>query len=122
MVRAIEQALHEDIQGLPWMTEETKKQALAKLAAVENKIGYPEKWRDYSALSIIRGDALGNALRANQFEAHRQWMKIGQPVDRSEWSMSPPTVNAYYNPQENNINFPRAFCSRPSSIGAPVRR
>jgi endothelin-converting enzyme/putative endopeptidase len=113
MVHAIEEALHSDIQGLPWMTETTKKQALAKLAAVQNKIGYPEKWRDYSLLVILRGDALGDALRATQFENHRQLMKIGQPVDRNEWGMSPPTVNAYYNPQENNINFPAGILQPP---------
>jgi endothelin-converting enzyme/putative endopeptidase len=95
------------------MTEETKKQALIKLAAVQNKIGYPDKWRDYSALAIVRGDALGNSLRSNEFETHRELAKIGQPVDRSEWSMSPPTVNAYYNPQENNINFPAGILQPP---------
>ncbi len=113
MVHAIEQALQGDIQELSWMTPETKKQALVKLAAVENKIGYPDKWRDYSALKIIRGDALGNSLRANEFENHRQLAKIGKPVDRAEWSMSPPTVNAYYNPQENNINFPAGILQPP---------
>jgi endothelin-converting enzyme/putative endopeptidase len=113
MVHAIEQALHGDIQELSWMTEETKKQALIKLAAVQNKIGYPDKWRDYSALAIVRGDALGNSLRSNEFETHRELAKIGQPVDRSEWSMSPPTVNAYYNPQENNINFPAGILQPP---------
>jgi endothelin-converting enzyme/putative endopeptidase len=113
IVRAIEEALHNDIQDLSWMTEATRKQALVKLAAVQNKIGYPEKWRDYSALIILRGDALGNALRSTQFENLRELMKIGQPADRSEWSMSPPTVNAYYNPQENNINFPAGILQPP---------
>jgi len=113
MVHAIEQALQADLQELSWMTAETKKQALLKLAGVENKIGYPDKWRDYSSLKIVRGDALGNSMRANDFETHRQLAKIGQPVDRSEWSMSPPTVNAYYNPQQNNINFPAGILQPP---------
>ena len=113
MVHAIEQALQGDIQELSWMTPETKKQALVKLAGVENKIGYPDKWRDYSSLNIIRGDALGNSLRANEFETIGELAKIGNPVDRNEWSMSPPTVNAYYNPQENNINFPAGILQPP---------
>ncbi|MGA2964420.1 MAG: M13 family metallopeptidase [Candidatus Korobacteraceae bacterium] len=113
MVHAIEQALQGDIQELSWMTAETKKQALVKLAGVENKIGYPDKWRDYSSLQIVRGDALGNSIRANEFETHRELAKIGKPVDRMEWSMSPPTVNAYYNPQENNINFPAGILQPP---------
>jgi endothelin-converting enzyme/putative endopeptidase len=113
MVHALEQALQSDIQELSWMNAETRKQALAKLAGVENKIGYPEKWRDYSSLKIIRGDALGNSIRANEFETHRQLAKIGNPVDRSEWGMSPPTVNAYYNSQENNINFPAGILQPP---------
>ena len=113
MVHAIEQALQSDIQELSWMTAETKKQALVKLSGVENKIGYPDKWRNYSSLKIIRGDALGNSIRANEFETHRQLAKIGTPVDRNEWSMSPPTVNAYYNSQENNINFPAGILQPP---------
>ena len=123
MVHSIETAMHSDLQSLSWMTEETKKQALVKLAEVQNKIGYPEKWRDYSTLNIVRGDALGNGLRANRFETNRQLMKIGQPVDRKEWSMSPPTVNAYYNPQENNINFPAGILQPPfydQHAGQPV--
>ncbi len=113
MVHAIEQALRGDIRELSWMTEETKQQALIKLAGVGNKIGYPDKWRDYSPLKIVRGDALGNSLRANEFESHRELARIGKPVDRGEWSMSPPTVNAYYNPQENNINFPAGILQPP---------
>ena len=113
MVHAIEQALRGDIQELSWMTPETKKQALIKLSEVENKIGYPDKWRDYSSLTIVRGDALGNALRSNRIRDPSGARKIGKPVDRSEWSMSPPTVNAYYNPQENNINFPAGILQPP---------
>ena len=113
MVHALEKALERDIKELPWMTEETKKQALVKLQAITNKIGYPEKWRDYSTLKIVRGDAQGNSLRANQFENHRRLVKIGKPVDKSEWGMTPPTVNAYYNPLENNINFPAGILQPP---------
>jgi endothelin-converting enzyme/putative endopeptidase len=95
------------------MSDATKKQAIVKLHAVANKIGYPDKWRDYSALSIARGDALGNSERANQFEFRRQMNRIGKPLDKSEWSMTPPTVNAYYNPLENNINFPAGILQPP---------
>jgi endothelin-converting enzyme/putative endopeptidase len=113
MVHALEEALQKDIKELPWMTEETKQQALLKLKGIENKIGYPDKWRDYSKLQVVRGDALGNSLRANEFESKRQLAKIGKPVDRTEWLMSPPTVNAYYNPLENNINFPAGILQPP---------
>lgn len=113
MVQALEAALQQDIKNLPWMTETTKQQALVKLQAIANKIGYPDKWRDYSALNIVRGDALGNSQRANEFEFHRQLNKIGKPVDRGEWEMSPPTVNAYYDPQMNNINFPAGILQPP---------
>ncbi len=113
MVRELEKALNRDIRDLPWMTEETKKQALVKLQAITNKIGYPDKWRDYGKLKIVRGDALGNAMRATEFESKRQLAKIGGPVDKTEWGMTPPTVNAYYNPLENNINFPAGILQPP---------
>ena len=113
MVKQVEDALRRDIQGLDWMTETTKKQALIKLDAIQNKIGYPNKWRDYSTLKIVRGDALGNSLRANAFEVHRQLNKIGKPLDKQEWGMTPPTVNAYYNPFQNNINFPAGILQPP---------
>ncbi len=113
MVHELEAALKQDITELSWMSEATKKQALDKLAHIENKIGYPNKWRDYSSLDIVRGDALGNSERSNQFEFHRQLSKIGKPVDRQEWGMTPPTVNAYYNPLENNINFPAGILQPP---------
>jgi putative endopeptidase len=113
MVNQLEAALHQDISELPWMSEVTKKQALVKLAAIQNKIGYPSKWRDYSALKIVRGDALGNSMRANAFETHRQLAKIGKPLDKQEWQMTPPTVNAYYNPTENDINFPAGILQPP---------
>ena len=113
MIRAIEAAYAEDIAGLDWMTPDTKARALAKLAAIANKVGYPDKWRDYSALEIVRGDALGNALRADGFEFRRRLAKIGKPVDRSEWIIPPPTVNAYYNPRTNDINFPAGILQPP---------
>lgn len=113
MVNQLEAALRQDITELPWMSEVTKKQALIKLAAIQNKIGYPAKWRDYTALKIERGDALGNSLRANAFEVHRQLAKIGKPLDKQEWQMTPPTVNAYYDPTENNINFPAGILQPP---------
>jgi putative endopeptidase len=83
------------------------------LHAVANKIGYPDKWRDYSAVSIVNDDYFGNWYRANEFESKRQLDKIGKPVDRAEWGMTPPTVNAYYNPTENNINFPAGILQPP---------
>jgi len=113
MVAALEHALERDIKDLPWMTEATKKQARAKLAAITNKIGYPDKWRDYRAVKVARNDALGNAERAEAFELRRQLAKIGQPVDRGEWLMTPPTVNAYYMALQNNINFPAGILQPP---------
>ena len=113
MVDALEKSLDQDIRNLPWMTEETKKQAKVKLDAIRNKIGYPDVWRDYSSLKIVRGDLLGNFLRANEFEAHRQIAKIGKPLDRNEWGMTPPTVNAYYSPPRNEIVFPAGILQPP---------
>ena len=113
IVHQIESALHTDIEHLDWMTPATKKEALVKLAAVANKIGYPDKWRDYSSVRIDRNDAAGNDLRATEFESQRLARQIGKPVDRTEWYMTPPTVNAYYNPQENNINFPAGILQPP---------
>ena len=118
MVQAIEAALDTDIKEISWMSDETKKQAAVKLRAVANKIGYPDRWRDYSSLQIVRGDALGNSLRANTFAYRRQLAKIGKPVDKTEWLMTPPTVNAYYNPFENNINFPAGILQPPFFIKA----
>jgi putative endopeptidase len=113
MVQDIEKMLGQDIQSLSWMTPATKKEALVKLHAVANKIGYPDKWRDYSSVKIVRGDAIGNDERATEFETHRELNKIGKQVDRTEWFMTPPTVNAYYNPTENNINFPAGILQPP---------
>jgi endothelin-converting enzyme/putative endopeptidase len=113
LVAALEKALEEDIRKLDWMTEATKKQAQAKLSAMANKIGHPENWRDYSSLTVRRDDAFGNSRRANAFELARQLAKIGRPIDRQEWLMSPPTVNAYYNPLLNDINFPAGILQPP---------
>jgi putative endopeptidase len=113
MVHELESALEADINGLTWMTPTTKKEAQVKLHAVAEKIGYPDRWRDYSGLTITRGDALGNSQRSNAFEFHRQLNKIGKAVDKTEWGMTPPTVNAYYNPLENNINFPAGILQPP---------
>jgi len=113
MVAALEKALREDITTLPWMTEATRKQAIVKLDAIANKIGFPEKFRDYSSIKIAKDDALGNASRSNVFDFKRDLDKIGKPVDRKEWGMSPPTVNAYYNPLMNDINFPAGILQPP---------
>ena len=113
MVKEIEDAMGRDIDSLPWMTPATKQQAIEKLHTVANKIGYPDRWRDYSALNIARDDEMGNVLRSREFEFHRQLAKIGKPVDRGEWQMTPPTVNAYYDPQMNDINFPAGVLQPP---------
>ena len=113
MTRQIEQAMRRDIEALTWMSAPTKRQALAKLDTIVNKIGYPDHWRDYSAVLIQRDDYYGNAQRATAFESHRQLAKIGKPLDRSEWQMAPQTVNAYYDPQMNDINFPAGVLQPP---------
>jgi putative endopeptidase len=113
MVQEIEKMLGDDIRSVDWMTPATKEQALIKLRAVANKIGYPDKWRDYSSVKIVRGEAVGNDERATEFEVRRRLNKIGTPVDRGEWNMTPPTVNAYYSPLQNNINFPAGILQPP---------
>ena len=113
MIQEIETMLGQDIQSLDWMTAATKQQAQVKLRAVTNKIGYPDKWRDYSSVRIVRGEAVGNDERATEFEVRRDMSKIGKPVDRGEWTMTPPTVNAYYSPLQNNINFPAGILQPP---------
>jgi endothelin-converting enzyme/putative endopeptidase len=113
MVDALEKALGQDLQAISWMTPATKQKALEKLKAITNKIGYPEKWRDYSSVAVRRDDAMGNGFRADQFEFQRELNKIGKPVDRLEWGMTPPTVNAYYDPLMNNINFPAGILQPP---------
>jgi putative endopeptidase len=113
MVHDIEKAMSQDIDSLDWMSPETKARAQAKLHAVADKIGYPDHWRDYSKLIVERDDAYGNAERAAVFENLREIAKIGKPVDRGEWGMSPPTVNAYYSPSMNDINFPAGILQPP---------
>ncbi|HUK34414.1 MAG TPA: M13 family metallopeptidase [Vicinamibacterales bacterium] len=121
MVEAIENALRQDISTLSWMSQDTRKEALVKLRAVAHKIAYPDKWRDYSKLRIVRGDAMGNSERANAFDFRRDIDKIGKPVDHTEWLMTPPTVNAYYQPTENNINFPAGILQPPFYYGGGDR-
>ncbi|MCC7340955.1 MAG: M13 family metallopeptidase [Bryobacterales bacterium] len=113
MVKNLELALRQDIENLSWMTPATKKQALAKLDTMANKIGHPIKWRDYSSVKISRQDRLGNQMHADRFQWDRDIAKIGAPVDKNEWFMTPPTVNAYYDPQNNNINFPAGILQPP---------
>lgn len=113
MVDALEKSLSEDIHDLSWMSDDTKKQAKIKLEAIRNKIGYPSVWRDYSSVVIKPDDLLGNGERANEFEAKRQIAKIDKPLDRKEWGMTPPTVNAYYSPSFNEIVFPAGILQPP---------
>jgi len=113
LVTALDTALAEDIKALPWMSDATKTQAEAKLAAMERKIGYPEHWRDYSSMTVKRDDPVGNTERAAQFERKRGLAKLGKPVDKTEWDMTPPTVNAYYSPEQVNINFPAGILQPP---------
>ena len=113
MVKRIEDAMGQRIRALDWMSPETKQQALTKLAGIRNKIGYPDKWRDYSSLAIVRDDFAANVERAHQFESRRDINKIGKPVDHGEWDITAPTVDAYFNPQMNDINFPAAVLQPP---------
>jgi putative endopeptidase len=113
MVHDIEFAMQNDIESVSWMSPATKEQALVKLKAIEDKIGYPSHWRDYSSVEITRSNYLGNMESATRFEFERWVAKIGKPVDRSEWTMTPPTINAYYDPQLNTINFPAGILQPP---------
>ncbi|HVS81547.1 MAG TPA: M13 family metallopeptidase [Pyrinomonadaceae bacterium] len=113
MVQNLIAALHDDLQTLSWMSETTRQRATAKLEAFMRKIGYPDKWRDYSTVRIDRQSYAGNIDRVSSFEVHRQWAKIARPVDRTEWGMTPPTVNAYYNPSMNEIVFPAGILQWP---------
>jgi len=113
MTQQIEEAMAAEIKSLDWMSPATKKKALEKLATIVNKIGYPDRWRDYGPVRIARDDLLGNVQRATEFEVRRQLGKIGKPLDRGDWGMTPPTVNAYYNPQMNDINFPAGVLQPP---------
>ncbi len=113
MTKQIEQAMQDDLNQLTWMSAATKQKALQKLHSIVNKIGYPDKWRDYRSVLVKRNDFMGNVQRGNLFESRRDLNKIGKPLDRGEWSMTPPTVNAYYNPQMNDINFPAGVLQPP---------
>jgi putative endopeptidase len=113
MVHAIEQAMRDDIESVSWMTPATKEQAIVKLKGIEDKIGYPSHWRDYSSVKITRDSYMGNVEQTTSFEFQRQVAKIGKPVDRSEWTMTPATINAYYDPQLNTINFPAGILQPP---------
>ena len=113
MVQRIEVAMEQRIRNLDWMSPETKQQALSKLHGIRNKIGYPDKWRDYSSVTIARNDFLADVHNATEFEHRRDIAKIGKPVDHGEWDITPPTVDAYYNPQMNDINFPAGVLQPP---------
>ena len=113
LIHALEAAMAADLKTLPWMSEATKAEARKKLDAITDKIGYPEHWRDYSSIVVKRDDLLGNVERADNFERQRNLGKFGKPVDTTEWAMTPPTVNAYYNPPQNNINFPAGILQPP---------
>jgi putative endopeptidase len=113
LVTALEKAMDADIKQLDWMSDATKVEAKKKLDAFRQKIGYPDKWRDYSSLTIKRDDPVGNVMRVAEFNDHRSLAKIGKPVDEKEWGMTPPTVNAYYNPSMNDINFPAGILQPP---------
>ena len=113
MVAAIEKAMAKDLESLEWMTPKTKEQAMIKLHAVMNKIGTKDHWIDYSKVKVGRDDLYGNNARTNEFELRRTLAKIGKPVDKTDWAMSQPTVNAYYDPQENDINFPAGILQPP---------
>jgi len=113
IVMSLVAELHDRIQHLDWMSAPTKTQALAKLAAFTKKIGFPDKWKDYSTLRVSAGQYLQNVRASDQWAAARDWNKIGKPVDRGEWGMTPPTVNAYYNPQLNEIVFPAGILQPP---------
>jgi putative endopeptidase len=113
MVKDIKTALARDIHGLSWMSEATKSAALEKLSAVEDRIGYPDRWRDYSALRTAPDDAFGNLVRVREWANARDWARIDRPTDRSEWSVTPPTVNSYYSADRNSINFPAGILQPP---------
>ena len=113
LVASLDKSLGDDIRTLPWMTEATRKAAEEKLNLFRNKIGYPEKWRDYSALEVKRDDLVGNVERSSVFRRNWELSKLGKPVDEKEWGMTPPTVNAYYDPAMNDINFPAGILQPP---------
>jgi endothelin-converting enzyme/putative endopeptidase len=113
MIAAIEKAMEQNLGALPWMDEATRARAAQKLASITNKVAYPDKWRNYDALTIASGEHAHNVMRANVFEFERRVARIGKPVDRDEWGMTPPTVNAYYNPLLNEMVFPAGILQPP---------
>jgi putative endopeptidase len=113
LVASLEKSLGDDIETLPWMSDATKKEAEKKLSLIRNKIGYPEKWRNYAALEVDRNDLIGNLRRTVVFHRNYELAKLGAPVDEKEWGMTPPTVNAYYDPSNNDINFPAGILQPP---------
>jgi putative endopeptidase len=113
LVAALEKALGEDIQGLPWMSDQTKKAADEKLAMIRNKIGYPEKWRDYSSVKVSRTTLIEDAYQVAVYDRNYDYAKLGKPPDEKEWGMTPPTVNAYYSDSYNDINFPAGILQPP---------
>jgi len=120
MVHGIESALADDIQSATWMSPQTKNLALVKLKAQVDKVGYPDRWRDYSSVDVRRGDFAGNVARASQFEMRHRLSLVGKPTDRTLWSMTPPTVNAYEDAQTNTINFPAGFLQPPFFDAAEI--
>lgn len=113
LVDALEKAMGKDIQTLPWMTDTTKKAALDKLKAITNNVGYPKKWRDYTKVTVARDDFFGNSVRTTEAILQNRIQRIGKPTDKTEWNMTPPTVNAFYSPQNNSINFPAGILQTP---------
>ncbi|MGH8397747.1 MAG: M13 family metallopeptidase [Gammaproteobacteria bacterium] len=113
ILHSIRAALKSDLSTISWMSHKTRKAAITKLDMMGERIGYPDKWRDYSALDVNRGSYALNVMRANEFENNRELNKIGKPVDKNEWFMTPQTVNAYYSPHQNNINFPAGILQPP---------
>jgi endothelin-converting enzyme/putative endopeptidase len=113
MVDALEKSMGKDIQGLEWMSEATKKAALEKLKAITNNVGAPKKWREYGKVTVARDDYFGNSLRASEAMRQQMMARIGKPTDKTEWSMTTPTVNAFYSPQYNSINFPAGILQSP---------
>jgi predicted metalloendopeptidase len=113
LVEGVERALGDDMSNLPWMTEETRAAAIVKLKAITNNVGYPRKWRDYSKVAIAPDDYLGNSLRAAEAMSLHRIEKIGRPTDKTEWTMTVPTVNAFYSPEYNSINFPAGILQPP---------
>ncbi len=113
MIQGVEAAFEAALPGLPWMDPSTRQRAVEKVKAVRNKIGYPDKWRDYSKLSVKPGDYFASSVAARVFEFRRNFDKVGGPVDKGEWGMTPPAVNAYYNPLNNEMVFPAGIMQRP---------